>query len=85
MFLYKYLFFSISSILSIPIMLIGINGGFFPAIFRVCFFILITLTPHVFTGLKSDIHIVEVSNSSIAQKCWSRDSEIAELVSNKGK
>ena len=30
-------FFSISSILSIPIMLIGINGGYFPAICRVCF------------------------------------------------
>ena len=29
-------FFSISSILSIPIMLIGINGGYFPAICRVC-------------------------------------------------
>ena len=29
--------FSISSILSIPIMLIGINGGYFPAICRVCF------------------------------------------------
>ena len=37
MFLYKNLFFSISSILSIPIMLIGINGGYFPAICRVCF------------------------------------------------
>ena len=37
MFLYKNLFFSISSILSITIMLIGINGGYFPAIFRVCF------------------------------------------------
>ena len=30
-------FFSISSILSIPIMLIGINGGYFPALCRVCF------------------------------------------------
>ena len=29
-------FFSKSSILSIPIMLIGINGGYFPAICRVC-------------------------------------------------
>ena len=29
-------FFSITSILSIPIMLIGINGGYFPAICRVC-------------------------------------------------
>ena len=29
--------FSISSILSIPIMLIGINGRYFPAICRVCF------------------------------------------------
>ena len=29
---------SISSILSIPIMLIGINGGYFRAICRVCFF-----------------------------------------------
>ena len=38
MFLYKNLFFSISSILSIPLMLIGINGGYFPAICRVCFF-----------------------------------------------
>ena len=36
MFLCKNLFFSIS-ILSIPIMLIGINGGYFPAICRVCF------------------------------------------------
>ena len=36
MFLYKNLFFSVSSILSIPIMLIGINGGYFPAICRVC-------------------------------------------------
>ena len=36
MFLYKNPFFSISSILSIPIMLIGINGGYFPAICRVC-------------------------------------------------
>ena len=36
MFLYKNLFFSIYSILSIPIMLIGINGGYFPAICRVC-------------------------------------------------
>ena len=34
------LFFSISSILSIPIMLIGINGGYFPAICRLCFFYL---------------------------------------------
>ena len=40
MFLYKNLFFSISSILSIPILLIGINGGYFPAICRVCCFIL---------------------------------------------
>ena len=38
MFLYKKNFFSISSILSIPIMLIGINGGYFPAICRVCLF-----------------------------------------------
>ena len=37
MFLYKNLFFSISSVISIPIMLIGINGGYFPAICRVCF------------------------------------------------
>ena len=37
MFLYKNLFFSMSSILSIPIMLIEINGGYFPAIYRVCF------------------------------------------------
>ena len=37
MFLYKNLFFSISSILSIPIMLIGIKGGYFPAICRLCF------------------------------------------------
>ena len=37
MFLYKNLFFSIS-ILSIPIMLIGINGGYFPAICRLCLF-----------------------------------------------
>ena len=36
MFLYKNLFFSIS-ILSIPIMLIEINGGYFPAICGVCF------------------------------------------------
>ena len=36
MFLYKNLFFSKSSILSIRIMLIGINGGYFPAICRVC-------------------------------------------------
>ena len=35
MFLYKNLF-SMSSILSIPIMLIGINGGYCPAICRVC-------------------------------------------------
>ena len=33
-------FFSISSILSIPIMLIGINSGYFPAICRVCFIII---------------------------------------------
>ena len=38
MFLYKNLSFSISSVISIPIMLIGINGGYFPAICRVCFF-----------------------------------------------
>ena len=38
MFLYKNLFFSISSVISIPIMLIGINGGYFPAICRVCLF-----------------------------------------------
>ena len=37
MFLYKHLFFSTSSILSIPIMLIGINGGYFPAMCRVCY------------------------------------------------
>ena len=37
MFLYKNLSFSISSVISIPIMLIGINGGYFPAICRVCF------------------------------------------------
>ena len=30
------IFFSISSIPSIPIMLIGIHGGYFPAICRVC-------------------------------------------------
>ena len=36
MFLYKNLFFSISSVISIPIMLIGINGGYFPAICREC-------------------------------------------------
>ena len=36
MFLYKNLSFSISSVISIPIMLIGINGGYFPAICRVC-------------------------------------------------
>ena len=35
MFLHK-IFFSISFTLSIPIMLIGINGGYFSAIFRVC-------------------------------------------------
>ena len=35
MFLNK-IIFSILSILSIPIMLIGINGGYFPAICRVC-------------------------------------------------
>ena len=29
--------YNISSILSIPIMLIGINGGYFPAMWRVCF------------------------------------------------
>ena len=33
MFLYKNLFFSIS-ILSIPIMYIGINGGYLPGMFR---------------------------------------------------
>ena len=33
----KSFFFSIVSILSIPVMLIGINGGYFPAICRVCF------------------------------------------------
>ena len=33
----KIFFFSISSILSIPMMLIGITGGYFPAICRVCF------------------------------------------------
>ena len=38
MYLYKNLFFSISSVISIPIMLIGINGGYFPAICRVCLF-----------------------------------------------
>ena len=37
MFLYKNLFFSIASVISIPIMLIGINGGYFPAICRLCF------------------------------------------------
>ena len=36
MFLYENLFFSISSVISIPVMLIGINGGYFPAICRVC-------------------------------------------------
>ena len=36
MFLYKK-YFSLSSILSIPIMLIGINGGYFPTICRICF------------------------------------------------
>ena len=36
-FLYKNLFFSISSFLSIPSMLIGINGGYFVAICRVWF------------------------------------------------
>ena len=40
MFLYKNLFFSISSVISIPIMLIGINGDYFPAICRVCFYFL---------------------------------------------
>ena len=39
MFLYKNLSFSISSVISIPIMLIGINGGYFPTICRVCFYI----------------------------------------------
>ena len=32
-------FVQISSILPIPIMLIGINGGYFPAICRVCLYI----------------------------------------------
>ena len=36
-FVQKSFFFSISSILSIPIVLIGISGGYFPAICRVCF------------------------------------------------
>ena len=43
MFLYKNLFFSISSVISIPIMLIGINGGHFPAICRVCLLLRIGL------------------------------------------
>ena len=52
MFLYKNLFFSISSVISIPIMLIGINGGYFPAICRVCFsFVNIARKP---TGVKLD-------------------------------
>ena len=38
MFLYK-IFFSISSVISIPIMPIGINGCYFPAICRVCLLI----------------------------------------------
>ena len=42
MFLYKNLFFS-KSILSIRIMLIGINGGYFPAICRVCFEFVVAL------------------------------------------
>ena len=37
MFLYENLFFSISSVISIPVMLIGINGAYFPAICRVGF------------------------------------------------
>ena len=32
----KIFFFPISSVISIPTMLIGINGGYFPAICRVC-------------------------------------------------
>ena len=43
MFLHKNLFFfSIYSVISIPIMIIGIIGGYFPAICRVCF-VLISL------------------------------------------
>ena len=50
-FVQKSFYFSIYSILSIPIMLIGINDGYFPAICRVCFtFAVIMLWPH-FTSL----------------------------------
>ena len=39
--MYKNLFFSIPSFLSIPVMLIGINGGYFPAICRVCLVLIV--------------------------------------------
>ena len=65
MFLYKNLFFSISSILSIPIMLIGINGGYFQAICRVCLMSFATFfsecCPSIFSSSKlmlNRIHLI---------------------------
>ena len=87
MFLYKNLFFSISSVNSIPIMLIGINGGYFPAICRVClFFFTATLFWHldfffVFSDLspigshrpKTNKNRIKITLKSIVKKWKMRD------------
>ena len=49
--MYKNLFFSVYSIRSIPIMLIGINGGYFPAICRVCFIISVITHSCIFASV----------------------------------
>ena len=76
MFLYENLFFSISSVISIPVMLIGINGGYFPAICRVCFF---------FLQLDAAVALCEIeiervkAEASQREQCWSEQMEQQEI------
>ena len=58
----KIFFFSLSSVISIPIMLIGINGGYFPAICRVCL---------------CNLHRLPVQNTTLRMLCFSTDGAIA--------
>ena len=63
MFLYKNLFFfNIFSVISIPIMLIGINGGYFPAICRVCFLIAALIFSAGYYGAPILFYFVEQKN-----------------------
>ena len=69
MFLYKNLFFSISSILSILIMLIGINGGYFLAICWVCF---------IFQKIQKSLNCIEVLHPFKIFSCFAEIGSEAE-------